>query len=163
MLKKPIVSLKEKGETNEEDREREVHYHMHTCWFWVAIPKDKKHPGRSGNRIPLTDHLDVVSHMVARKPLLTDTMLCKMLAFWSVADWQKVLWSNKRSFQVMIPIDCVWCPLRCSQYKPRYTIITVKHSSSIKIWGCFSRNVQRCRLYFLPKNVTMNGTATSSF
>ena len=44
-----------------------------------------------------------------------------------------------------------------SRFNHRYTISTVKHPASVMVWGCFNGKVGRGGLYFLPKNVTMNG------
>lgn len=39
----------------------------------------------------------------------------------------------------------------------KYTIKIMKHSVSVVIWGCFNGKGGRGGLYFLPKNVVMNG------
>jgi hypothetical protein len=33
----------------------------------------------------------------------------------------------------------------------------MKHPDSMMVWACFTRDVKSIGLYFLPKNVTMNG------
>ncbi len=48
-------------------------------------------------------------------------------------------------------------PSTVSRYKQRFTISTVKHSSSVMVWECFSCRKGRGSLYFLPKGTTMNG------
>ena len=48
-------------------------------------------------------------------------------------------------------------PKGSDRMNPLYTVKTVKHPPSVMIWGCFSFK-GRGTLYFLPKNVTMNGS-----
>lgn len=78
----------------------------------------------------LKHHLGTLHCMAACKPLLTGIMWCKRLPFsrdhknLSMVYWQKVLWSDKSSFQVII-------------------IITVKHSVSIKKLGLLQLGMWR--------------------
>jgi transposase len=44
-----------------------------------------------------------------------------------------------------------------NRYKSKFTIPTVKHAAGVMVWGCYSGEVGRGSLYFLPKNKTMNG------
>jgi hypothetical protein len=44
-----------------------------------------------------------------------------------------------------------------SRYKHKVILKTVKHTTSVMVWGCFSGKIGRGGLYFLPKNCMMNG------
>ena len=48
-------------------------------------------------------------------------------------------------------------PEGSDRFDSRYTTKTVKHPDSVMVWGCFTGSVGRGGLFFLPKNVTMNG------
>ena len=45
-------------------------------------------------------------------------------------------------------------PSSASQYDPKFTVKTTKHSGSVMVWGASSGNLGRAGLYFVPKNVT---------
>jgi transposase len=48
-------------------------------------------------------------------------------------------------------------PLGSYRYSSRYTVKTRKHPDIVMVWACFTGDVGRGGLYFLPKNCTMNG------
>ena len=76
----------------------------------------------------------------------------------SVDDWEKVMWSDESTFQcIQSRKRRVRRPSSICRMDPAYTISTVKHPASVMVWGCFSGTLGRGGLYFLPKNVTMNG------
>lgn len=112
----------------------------------------------------LQKDLKLPSRTAARKPLLNDRMRKARLAFakkyskWTKEQWAKVMWSDESTFQ-LFPSQHVKVrrPSSASRYDPAYTSPTVKHSASVMVWGCFSGAVGRGGLYFLPKNVMMNG------
>jgi hypothetical protein len=47
-------------------------------------------------------------------------------------------------------------PSGSNRFDTKYAAKTVKHPASVMVWGCFSANLGRGGIYFLPKNVTMN-------
>jgi hypothetical protein len=107
--------------------------------------------------------LKILSIRVAKKPLLTEKMKKKRLAFakkhrsWTERDWVRVMYSDKSTFRLANPRSVmVPCLSGISRYKQKYTVKTVKHSESVMVWGCFSATVGRNGLFFLPKNKMMN-------
>jgi transposase len=108
--------------------------------------------------------LKMPSRIAAQKPLLTMKMKAKRLKFakayrhWTSADWAKVMYSDESTFKCLRSVrGKVRRPRESSRFDSRYTVKTVKHPDSVMVWGCFSGTLGRGGLYFLPKNVTMNG------
>jgi Transposase len=108
--------------------------------------------------------LKIPSRVAAKKPLMTDKMIKKRLAYcrkhrsWTASDWRKVMFSDESTFRIINSRGArVRRQSSISRYRHRYTIATVKHSASVMVWGYFSGKVGRGGLYFLPKNTTMNG------
>lgn len=99
----------------------------------------------------------------ALKPLLTKTMLKKRLAFakkyitWTPEQWNDVMWSDESTFRVLTSHRVQVRRPSGTRYDSAYTVKTVKHSPSVMVWGCFSGKAGRGGLFFLPRNVTMNG------
>ena len=98
----------------------------------------------------------------AAKPLLTARMKKQRLAFcnkyrdWTIEQWKAVMFSDKSSFQMFpAPKRFVRRPIGMSPYNPRYTSATIKHPSSVMVWGCFSHH-GRGALKFLDAGVRMN-------
>lgn len=111
----------------------------------------------------LQKDLGLPSRHAAKKPLLSAKMrkkrvdFCKQHINWTADDWKKVLFSDESSFLTFRSRPrMVRRPHGSDRMDPRYTIKTMKHPSSVMVWGCFS-NFGRGSLYFLPKNTTMNG------
>lgn len=109
--------------------------------------------------------LKIPSRSAAKKPLLTEKMKKKRVAFaqkyqhWTEQDWAKVMYSDESTFrQVDSRSVKVRRPSNISRYKHQYTVKTVKHPEQVMVWGCFSASLGRGGLYFLPKNRMMNGT-----
>ena len=100
----------------------------------------------------------------ARKPLLNERMRKARLAFankykhWTSEQWSTVMWSDESTFQSFRNVPGkVRRPSTASRYDPKFTMPTVKHPTSVMVWGCFSASGGRGGLYFLPKNAYMNG------
>lgn len=112
----------------------------------------------------LQKKLGLPSRKPAKKPLLTQKMKMKRLAFakkhinWSEQQWMDVMFSDESTFRIVNSRSVtVRRSKTMSRYKSKFTIPTVKHSAGVMVWGCYSGRVGRGGLYFLPKNVTMNG------
>lgn len=112
----------------------------------------------------LQKDLQLPSRIASKKPLLTDAMKKKRLAFakkykdWTPEQWEKVLWSDESTFQMFNHHHRrVRRPPSISRYNIAYTLPTVKHPVSVMVWGCFSGLRGRGGLFFLPKNTMMNG------
>jgi transposase len=112
----------------------------------------------------LQKQLGLPSRKASKKPLLTQKMLEKRLKFcnkykhWKESDWEQVMFSDESTFRLVNSRGAtVRRPSTISRYLQKYTIPTVKHSASVMVWGCFSGARGRGGLYFLPKNLTMNG------
>jgi arsenate reductase-like glutaredoxin family protein len=108
--------------------------------------------------------LKIPSRNAAKKPLLTDKMRKKRLAFakkyisWTEKDWSRIMFSDESTFRLFNPRSIkVRRPAGMSLYKHKYTIKPVKHSEGVMVWGCFLASVGRGGLFFLPKNQMMNG------
>jgi len=112
----------------------------------------------------LLKELKMPARVAAKKPLLTKKMVKKRLSFckkylhWTPKQWESVMFSDESTFRL---VNSRGTTVRrskgVSRYKEGYTIPTVKHSEGVMVWGCFSGKVGRGGLYFLPKNLTMNG------
>jgi hypothetical protein len=107
--------------------------------------------------------LALPSGCAAKKPLLTAKMIRKRLTFckkyrkWTEKNWDSVMFSDESTFRLINPrAQKVRRPSTVCRYKQRYTVVNVKHSTSVMIWGCFSGNGGRGSLYFLPPKDTMN-------
>jgi transposase len=108
--------------------------------------------------------LKLPSRSAAMKPLITDKMKKKRLAFakkyknWTADQWASVMFSDESTFRTMrIVHRSVRRPIGSYGYNSRYTVKTMKHPDSIMVWACFSGKMGRGGLYFLPKGSTMNG------
>ncbi|CAF3465208.1 unnamed protein product [Rotaria socialis] len=111
----------------------------------------------------LQKDLGLPCHMAAQKPLLTARMVKQRLEFanfykhWTPEQWEKVMWSDESNFSIVHRGRVrVRRPIGSDRFSPAYTQKTVKHSQHVMVWGCFSGFLERGRIYFLPKNVTMN-------
>jgi transposase len=111
----------------------------------------------------LLKYLEMPSRVMAMKPLLTPKMKMKRLNFakkyahWTPEDWSKVMYSDESTFRCVRNIrKMVRRPSGSNRFDTKYTAKTVKHPASVMIWGCFSANLGRGGIFFLPKNVTMN-------
>ena len=110
--------------------------------------------------------LGLPSRCAAKKPLLTDRMVKKRLAFcrkhrhWTEEDWENVMFSDESKFDLYNP-RAQKCrrPSASNRYKQRYVVTSVKHSPSVMIWGCFSGKAGRASIHFLPAKTTMNSDA----
>ena len=107
--------------------------------------------------------LGLPSRSAAKKPLLTDKMVKKRLAFcrkhkhWTPEDWENCMFSDESKFDLYNPrSQRVRRPSLSNRYKQRYVVTCVKHSPSVMIWGCFSGKKGRGSLFFLPPKTTMN-------
>lgn len=112
----------------------------------------------------LQKDLKMPCRVAALKPLLTLKMKAKRLKFarayshFTKEMWSKVMFSDESTFRVMrCTRRTVRRPEGSSRFDSRFTVKTVKHPDSVMVWGCFTGAVGRGGLYFLPKNVTMNG------
>ena len=99
------------------------------------------------------------SHQPVEKPRLIEAkrvIFANKSADWSEKQWGKVLFSDEstiqqfgsRKQQVRRPVG--------TRFEERYTVATMKHPSSVMIWGAMSSN-GTAGLFFLPKGTTMNG------
>jgi transposase len=111
----------------------------------------------------LQKYLRMPSRVAALKPLLTEKMKRKRLAFchtyknWSADDWAKVMYSDESMFRcIRATRSRVRRPIGSNRYDSKFTTKTVKHPESVMVWGCFSGTGGRGGLYFLPKNESMN-------
>ena len=107
--------------------------------------------------------LGMPSRSAAKKPLLTDKMVKKRLAFcrkhkhWKQEDWEDVMFSDESKFDLYNPrAQRVRRPSLSNRYKQRYVVTSVKHSPSVMVWGCFSGKKGRGSIFFLPPKTTMN-------
>ena len=68
------------------------------------------------------------------------------------------MFSDESTFQVFkVGSTKVRRPSSSIRYDPRYTVPTVKHPQSVMVWGAFSGDKGTAGLFFLSKNVMMNG------
>jgi hypothetical protein len=107
--------------------------------------------------------LGMPSRCAAKKPLLTEKMVRKGIAFckkhraWTETDWENVMFSGESTFRLVNPRSMkVRRPSTMSRYKQKFVVTNVKHSPSVMVWGCFSGKKGRGSLFFLPPKTTMN-------
>ncbi|KAG7168315.1 Transposable element Tc1 transposase-like 9 [Homarus americanus] len=96
----------------------------------------------------------------AKNPLLMKQRLefAKKYQKWTAEDWSKVMWSDESTFRcVTVHQGRVRRPVSASCYDSMFAKKIVKHPEFVTLWGCFSGECSHGGLYFLPKNVTMNG------
>ena len=112
----------------------------------------------------LLKRLKIPSRVAAMKPLLTAKMKQKRLNFakayshFTPEDWSKVMYSDESTFRCLRATRTkVRRPVGSNRFESKFTVKTVKHPSSVMVWGCFSVAVGRGGIYFLPQNTTMNG------
>ena len=68
---------------------------------------------------------------------------------------RKVIFCDESTFTLVRRVlKMVRHPSSASQYDPKFTVKTTKHSGSVMVWGASSGNLGRAGLYFVPKNVT---------
>jgi hypothetical protein len=67
------------------------------------------------------------------------------------------MFSDESTFAIVNPRgQKVRRPSLAGLYKQRFTVVNVKHSASVMVWGCFSSQGGRGSIYFLPPKTTMN-------
>jgi hypothetical protein len=109
--------------------------------------------------------LKLPSRKMASKPLLTQKMKAKRLAFarwyqhWGWSCGKKVMFSDESHFVLRIGGVEGRCrrPVGSDRFSEWFTKKTVKHPPKIMAWGCFSWKGQG-GLEFLGKGGMMNGT-----
>lgn len=100
---------------------------------------------------------------MAKKPLLTEKMKAKRLAFaikhkdWTEEQWKTVMFSDESNF-VLSTGGRTMCrrPRGSDRYAEQYTVKTKKHSQKLMIWGSFCAGGVG-DVVFLEKDQTMNG------
>jgi transposase len=104
--------------------------------------------------------LGLPSRCAAKKPLLTEKMVKKRLAFckkfksWTAKDGLTVMFSDELTFAIINPrAQKVRRPSFSSRYKQKFTVVNVKHSVNVMVWACFSGQGS---IYFLVPKTTMN-------
>ena len=110
------------------------------------------------------ERLQLPSRKMAAKPLLTQTMKDKRLAFahayrhWTAEDWKLVMFSDESHFELKFSRQ-TRCrrPVGSDRHDPKFTRKTVKHPPKIMAWGAFSWR-GRGGLEFLKNGEMMNGT-----
>lgn len=154
--------------SNERMDNRLRHY-VHQFPFKTAKELKKEVPGWESVSVryiqkTLQKRLGMPARKPAKKPLLTQKMKMKRLAFakkylnWSEKQWMNVMFSDESTFRIVNSRSVtVRRPKTMCRYKGKFTISTVKHAAGVMVWGCYSGKVGRGSLYFLPKNKTMNG------
>lgn len=79
-----------------------------------------------------------------KKPKLTPAMIKKRLAWaknhsaFSQADWNKVVFSDESTFEILADKARFVRRRSGEQHKPECTVSTVKHPASIMVWSCIS-------------------------
>lgn len=138
-------------------RQIEKFPHMTAAELKNSLPELADVSERTVRRALLV-HLKMPSRTAANKPLLSIKMKKKRLLFakkyqhFTAEDWGKVMYSDESTFKcIRATKSKVRRPAGSDRFDSRYTIKTVKHPDSVMVWGCFTGNVGRGGLYFLPK------------
>ena len=108
------------------------------------------------------DDLLLRSYKARKKPLLNIRQKQQRIAFakkylvWDPAKWREVLWTDEATFSVTgSGAKRVYRPSGSDPHLPQYTSKTVKHPSSVMVWGSFGYSGVG-ELVFLEKNTYMN-------
>jgi transposase len=108
--------------------------------------------------------LQMPCRKAAQKPLINDKMRKKRLQFarkykaWTKEQWGQVMFSDESTFRTLRVVSrTIRRPKGSYRYSSRYTVKTMKHPAGVMVWACFTGNVGRGSIYFLPPKVTMTG------
>ena len=108
-------------------------------------------------------NLALPSRTMAKKPVLTDKMKEKRMAFcrqyghWTPDQWKKVMFSDESHFEVnCFRRNLCRRPVGSDRFDPLFTKKTVKHPAKVMVWACFSWK-GRGAIDFLDKGEMMNG------
>lgn len=84
---------------------------------------------------------------------------CKKYSNGTTVDWKKVIFSDESTFGLIRGGPMMVRRPKCSsRYDTKFAVKTVKHLDRVMIWDTFCSEKGRAGLYFLPKNMTMNGS-----
>ncbi len=128
----------------------------------ALLPDLQKVTNRSVQRV-CHKKLALPSRKMAKKPLLTNKMKEKQLAFcnqyrhWTAEQWRGVMFSDESHFELN-SFRRTLCrrPVGSDRLDPRFTKKTVKHPAKVMVWACFSWK-GRGALEFLKQGEMMNG------
>ena len=110
----------------------------------------------------LKDTINVYPYKRPRIPRLTEKMKKNRLNFalkrknWTIADWEKIMWSDESPFQLFAPPnrqnDRVWSrsSIDVQPYK------SVKFPAKIQVWGMMSHQALS-KLHIIPQKQNVNG------
>jgi transposase/transcriptional regulator with XRE-family HTH domain len=113
----------------------------------------------------LLNYLNLKSRVAAKKPVLSEKMKQKRLAFakkykhWSSSDWCRVCFSDESLFETSMTTNgrLVRRADGTDRYQTQFTSKTINFAPSLMVWGCFSSKGTG-GLSVLPQNVTMDST-----
>jgi transposase len=134
----------------------------HPTWSSATINAELPTPISNRTvRRRLHDTFALKARVPAKKPLLSKKNIKDRIAFcrkyreWTPEQWQGVLFSDESAFyQFQNYQKYIRRPANC-RFNIRYTIPTVKHSTSVMVWGSMSATGPG-DLWFMPKNTTIN-------
>lgn len=113
-------------------------------------------------QLRMHDDLQFRSYKARPKPLLNERhrknrlKFCKKYRNWNEEDWKKVLWTDEATFFVTgMGAKRVYRRSGTDPNLPQYILPTVKHPTSVMIWGSFAYGGVG-KLVYLPPNETMN-------
>jgi hypothetical protein len=97
--------------------------------------------------------------VAVKKPFVNEIQAKKRLAFacehlnWTVADWSKVIWSNKSSFEIgKLPKPNLFWKTRSQKYNTDCLQATFKSGrTSTMVWGAFFSTTKLPLVFFPPK------------
>jgi hypothetical protein len=106
----------------------------------------------------IVNKLKIWSRIAAQKPLLTEKMKVKRLAFakkyvgWTEEDWSRIMFSDESMFRCIRASRIrVRRPSGTKRFDTQYTIKTVKHPDSVMVWASFSGSCGQSGIFFLPR------------
>jgi hypothetical protein len=168
-LPPPRTKRSGKKRLSNDRLDNRLRHYVHQFPFKTAKELKNEVPGWENMSVhyiqkTLQKRLGLPARKPAKKPLLTDKMKMKRLAFakkylnWSEKQWKNVMFSDESTFGIVNSRSVtVRRAKTMDRYKSKYTISTIKHAAGVMVWGCYSGEFSRGSLYFLPKNKTMNG------
>jgi hypothetical protein len=96
----------------------------------------------------LQKRLGLPARMPAKKPLLTQKMKMKRIAFakkylnWTEKQWKNLVFSDECTFRIVNSRSVtVRRPKTKNRYKSKFTIPTIKHATGVMVWGCYSEKL----------------------
>ena len=110
---------------------------------------------RLHNEFGLKAYRPAAKPMLSKKNIKDRLSFCRRYRHWTTDQWRKVLFSDESTVKQFSSVPAYIRRPAGERYSAKYVKPTVKHSTSVMVWGSISGE-GRGGLWFLPKGQTMN-------